>query len=104
MGRVVAPGPEVKLAITRSSSDRVKASIQPAATAGAMFGRVMAKNVRQGGQPRSSAASSRERSKSTRRDCTTTATKPRVKVVWGAVTVQKHRVLAKATTSNSDAS
>ena len=29
IGNVVAPGPETKLAITRSSSDKVKASNQP---------------------------------------------------------------------------
>ena len=29
IGKVVAPGPETKLAITRSSSDSVKASSQP---------------------------------------------------------------------------
>jgi hypothetical protein len=38
---VVAPGPVVKLAITRSSSDRVKDSSQPAITAGAMIGKVI---------------------------------------------------------------
>src|SRR6202011_2684800 len=41
MGSVVEDGPEVKLAITRSSSERVKASSQPASSAGAMSGRVM---------------------------------------------------------------
>src|SRR3546814_5768474 len=68
------PGPVVKLAITRSSSERVKDSSQPATTAGAMIGKVIWKNVRAGGQPRSMAASSIERSKLTSRDCTTTAT------------------------------
>ena len=34
IGRVVEPGPEVKLAITRSSSDRVKDKSQPEITAG----------------------------------------------------------------------
>src|SRR5210317_1184500 len=34
IGRVVAPGPETKLAITTSSSDRVKASSQPEISAG----------------------------------------------------------------------
>jgi len=38
MGNVVAPGPVVKLAITRSSKDNVKASSHPAARAGAMIG------------------------------------------------------------------
>ena len=36
IGRVVAPGPLVKLAMTRSSSDRVKASSQPAKMPGSM--------------------------------------------------------------------
>ena len=64
IGSVVAPGPVVKLAITRSSSDSVKASMKPAAIAGAISGSVMRKKVRNGGQPRSIAASSRLRSKS----------------------------------------
>ena len=34
IGSVVAPGPVTKLAITRSSSESAKASIQPEATAG----------------------------------------------------------------------
>ena len=36
IGSVVAPGPVVKLAITKSSSDSEKANIQPAAMAGAI--------------------------------------------------------------------
>ena len=36
IGSVLAPGPETKLAITKSSNDSVKASSQPAARAGAM--------------------------------------------------------------------
>ena len=42
--------------------------------AGMMTGRVINKKVRPGGQPKSMAASSMERSKLTSRDCTTTAT------------------------------
>ena len=38
IGRVDEPGPETKLAITRSSSERVKASSQPETSAGAMIG------------------------------------------------------------------
>lgn len=34
IGKVVAPGPATKLAITRSSNDRVKANIQPAIVQG----------------------------------------------------------------------
>ena len=47
IGSVVAPGPVVKLAITRSSSDSVKASIQPAATAGEISGSVTVRKVLQ---------------------------------------------------------
>jgi hypothetical protein len=55
--------------------------------AGAITGRVIWKKVLTGGAPRSMAASSSERSKVTRRDCTTTATKHMVKVMWASVTV-----------------
>ncbi len=58
------PGPETKLAITRSSSDSVKLSSQPEISAGAMIGSVMSKNTRAGVAPRSCAASSRLRSRS----------------------------------------
>lgn len=51
IGSVVAPGPETKLAITRSSSDRVNASIQPEISAGAIIGKVMTKNTFSGGAP-----------------------------------------------------
>ncbi len=91
IGRVVAPGPEVKLAITRSSSDRVKASRNPATMPGRMSGRVTVTKARSGVAPRSIAASSSERSKVTRRDWTTTVTKHMVKVMWARVTVQKPR-------------
>lgn len=74
IGNVVAPGPETKLAITRSSSDRVNASIQPEISAGAIIGKVMTKNTFSGGAPRSIAASSIERSTSRRRELMTTAT------------------------------
>ena len=39
------PGPETKLAITRSSSDKVKASNQPEMIAGMIIGSVMTKNT-----------------------------------------------------------
>src|SRR6056297_3644768 len=74
IGRVVAEGPVVKLAITRSSSDRVKARSQPEMTAGAMIGRVTRRNASNAEQPRSSAASSRDWSKLIRREETTTDT------------------------------
>ena len=47
IGNVVAPGPVVKLAITRSSSESVNASIHPAAIAGAISGNVMVRKVLQ---------------------------------------------------------
>jgi putrescine transport system permease protein len=49
MGRVDAPGPDVKLATTTSSSDRVNASSQPETSAGTSSGRVMRMNACQGG-------------------------------------------------------
>src|ERR1700760_1488238 len=58
MGKVLVPGPEVKLEITRSSHDNVKASSQPERMAGKMIGRVMTKNTLTGRAPRSIAASS----------------------------------------------
>ncbi len=69
---MVAPGPVVKLAITRSSSDSVKASMKPASTAGRISGNVTVRKARNGGQPRSIAASSRLQSKDNSRDCTIT--------------------------------
>ena len=44
MGRVVEPGPDVKLASTKSSRDRVNASRKPAIRAGAASGNVMVVN------------------------------------------------------------
>ena len=101
IGSVVAPGPVVKLAITRSSSDSVNASIQPEAIAGAMIGSVTTRKVFQGGQPRSTAASSRLVSKLRSRDCTTTVTKHMVSVVCASATVQKPRSTLSATNSIS---
>ena len=57
IGRVVDPGPDVKLAMTKSSSDKVKDSNQPAITAGRIIGRVININVLKGVHPKSSAAS-----------------------------------------------
>ena len=57
MGRVVDPGPEVKLAITRSSRDKVNDKSQPEITAGRIIGSVIKINVRNGVQPKSRAAS-----------------------------------------------
>jgi hypothetical protein len=94
----------VKLAITRSSSDSVNASIQPAAIAGRISGSVTLMNARAGPQPRSIAASSRLRSSAPSRDCTTTATKHRVSVVCAIVTVQKPRSAFSATNNSSSES
>ena len=74
MGNVLAPAPEVKLAITRSSSDSVKASSQPEAMAGAIRGRVMSRVTAKGLPPRSIAASSSDWSMFASRACTITAT------------------------------
>ena len=57
IGSVVEPGPEVKLAITRSSSDIVNDNNQPETIAGSIIGKVIKRNVRNGVQPKSSAAS-----------------------------------------------
>ncbi len=73
-GSVVEPGPETKLVMTISSHDRMKASIQPEAMAGAISGSVITKNTFHGRAPRSIAASSSERSTVASRDCTTTTT------------------------------
>ncbi len=74
IGRVVEPGPETKLASTRSSSDSAKESMPPAASEGAIIGMVIRKNTFQGRAPRSIAASSIDRSSSRRRAITTIAT------------------------------
>ena len=62
IGSVLAPGPETKLEITRSSSDRVKLSSQLDARAGAMIGQRRIQKARTGPAPKSMAASSSERS------------------------------------------
>ncbi len=74
IGKVLEPGPETKLAITRSSSEMVKASSQPDTSAGAMIGSVMRKKILAGRAPRSIAASSSESSRVDSRDCTITVT------------------------------
>src|SRR6266849_1710725 len=104
IGSVVAPGPVVKLAITRSSSESVKASIQADASAGAINGGVTVRKVLSGGQPRSIAASSRLASKLMSRDCTTTVAKQAVTVVWAIAMVQKPRSTPTATNISSSES
>src|SRR5580692_7162840 len=74
MGSVLLPGPDVKLEITRSSQDRVKASSHPDRMAGKMIGRVMTKNTFKGRAPKSIAASSKAVSKVARRELTITVT------------------------------
>src|SRR5579863_9861169 len=74
MGRVLLPGPEVKLEMTRSSHDRVKASSHPDSMAGKMMGSVMTKNTFKGRAPRSMAASSKASSKEAMRELMMTVT------------------------------
>src|SRR5580658_7570721 len=74
MGKVLLPGPEVKLEITRSSHDSVNASSHPDRIAGNTIGRVITKNTLSGLAPRSIAASSSAVSKVARRDWTMTVT------------------------------
>src|SRR5579863_9419034 len=74
MGRVLAPGPDTKLEITKSSSESVKLSSQLEANAGAMPGRVVSMKARTGPDPRSMAASSNDRSALANLDCTVTVT------------------------------
>src|ERR1700734_1400413 len=74
MGSVLAPGPDTKLEITKSSSERVKLSSQLEANAGTILGNVVSRNARTGPLPKSIAASSRERSAVAKRDCTVIVT------------------------------
>src|ERR1700733_15296779 len=74
IGSVLEPGPATNCVMTRSSHDNVKDSSQPETNAGATNGRVIRRNTVPGRAPRSSAASSRDSSNPTRRDCTTIAT------------------------------
>src|SRR5690554_7438766 len=68
IGKVVEPGPETKLARTKSSKDKAKDIIAPAAKDGAIMGTVIRKNTFQGLAPKSIVASSIERSISRKRD------------------------------------
>ena len=74
MGRVVAPGPDTKLAITRSSSDKVNARSHPEIMAGNMIGSVISYNTLSGLAPKSIAASSKVSLISVNLDCMITAT------------------------------
>src|ERR1700728_3602993 len=71
---VLEPGPETKLEITRSSSDRVKLNNQLERIAGMIIGSVISRKARAGPEPRSIAASSKDRSALCRRDCTVMVT------------------------------
>ena len=68
MGKVVAPGPETKLEMTKSSSERVKASNQPEIIAGRIIGKVMSHITLAGFAPRSMAASCNDSLTSVNRD------------------------------------
>ncbi len=82
IGSVVDPTPALNDVTTRSSNDSAKASIAPAATAGAMSGRVTCQNAPVDDAPRSRAASSRCGSMPRARARTTTATYEMQKVMW----------------------
>ncbi len=58
IGSVDAPGPEVKLATTRSSIDSVNPSNHPDSSAGVIKGKVTRRNTVRGAALRSAAASS----------------------------------------------
>ena len=109
IGNVVEPGPDTKLASTRSSRDSAKDIIPPAANDGAIIGMVIRKNTFHGRAPRSIAASSIDRSSSRKRADTTTATYAAQNVVWAIQMVTMPRswgqpiICAIATnSSNSD--
>src|ERR1700733_15345728 len=87
IGKVLLPGPEVKLEMTRSSHDRVKASSHPDKMAGKIMGNVITKNTFTGRAPRSMAASSRAMSKLARRELTMTVTYAMEKVMCAMVIV-----------------
>ncbi|CAH0220524.1 hypothetical protein SRABI112_02362 [Pseudomonas mediterranea] len=74
IGKVVDPGPDTKLANTRSSRDNANDIMPPAASDGAIIGMVIRMKTFHGRAPRSMAASSMDRSSSRKRDETTTAT------------------------------
>src|SRR6266850_190195 len=91
IGRVVADGPVTKLAMTRSSSDKVNAKSQPETRAGLIPGRVIRANTVQGRAPRSSAASSSARSKPANWARTNTETKQAPNVACAIVIVTMPR-------------
>src|ERR1700722_17589536 len=74
IGRVLAPGPETKLEITRSSNDRVKERSQLEASAGMMRGGFVPTKPRGGPAPGPRAPPPSERSAPASRDCTVMVT------------------------------
>ena len=72
IGSVVESGPAMKLAITRSSIDMVKASKKAATSDGIKAGKITAKKTLIGPAPKSIAASSMEISNSRKRERITT--------------------------------
>ena len=68
IGKVVAPGPATKLAITTSSRDKAKANSHPKIIDGAIIGKVITKKTFNGEAPKSKAASSIDLSRSCNRD------------------------------------
>ena len=81
--------PELKLEITKSSSESAKASRAAATTPGMISGRVTSRKVSSGVAPRSRAASSRLRSKPISRERTTTTTKLIENITWAISSVVK---------------
>ena len=92
IGKVVADGPVTKLATTKSSSDSVNARSQPDTRAGLITGRVIRVSTVQGRAPRSSAASSRARSKPANWARTSTDTKQAPNVACATVIVSIPRL------------
>src|SRR5471032_2635587 len=82
IGNVVEPGPDTKLASTRSSSDSANDIMAPAASDGAIIGMVIRKDTFHGRAPTRIAASSIDTSSSRKRADTTTATYAEQNVVW----------------------
>ena len=87
-GNVIV-GPALKCVITKSSMESANASSAPAAMPGAISGSVTRRNVANGFAPRSIAASSRWRSKPTRRAFTVTTTNEMQNITCAMKIVQK---------------
>ncbi len=81
-GNVMVSGPEVKNVITKSSSDKVKASSPPAISAGLICGNSTSRKACQSLAPRSRAASSCSLLKLVSRAPTTSATNGKQNETW----------------------